>query len=424
MSSNTDSFSARPKLKDLIAVSAILAMVLGMLHARALASIGMIVLVINGLLWSSSRLRIRTLLKDRFAIILALFFCSYLVSGLWSDNTGYWLNSVLIKLPFLLLPVGFLSLNVRSLNIMRALVYGLSLILMINVFKSVAFYFEHKAAIVTAYGSSKVLPTSIYNDHIRFSLTLVMVTLLNLFLLLDHRPRIGRTDKIISSINIIVLGGFIHLLATKTGLISFYIMLTVTGFGKLYSKHKLLALGFILLLLTGGYLAFLKVPTLNAKVKYVLVEVRMMQNPAHELDYNFSDQGRLISYKMALDVLKRAPVIGVGSGDVKDQMDHSYRTLQPDVPKENRLIPHNQLLYVMLAAGVLPAIIFLTMVLLPFFLKRSRSVYTVSMAAVFLFAMQVESMLEIQFGVLVYLLFCLLFLQIGRTINEVQRESD
>lgn len=419
---NTDSLPERPKLKDWIAIAAILAMLLGMLHARALASIGMIVLVLNGLLWRNSRTQIGTLLKDRFTVTLALFFCSYVISGLWSDNMDHWLNSVLIKLPFLLLPIGFLSLNLRSVVLMRALVYGLSLILMINVFKSIAFYIEHQADIVIAYGSSKVLPTSIYNDHIRFSLGLVMVTLLNLFFLLDYRPRISNTDKVISVVNIIVLGGFVHLLATKTGLISFYIMLTVTGFGKLYSRHKFFALGFILILLAGAYLAFLKVPTLNAKVKYVLVEIRMMQDPGHKLDYNFSDQGRLISYQMALDVLKNSPLTGVGSGDVKDQMDLRYQTLQPDIPKENRLIPHNQLLYVTLAVGVLLAIIYLAMMILPFFLKKTLSVYTVSMAAVFLFAMQVESMLEIQFGVLVYLLFCLLFLHLSRTRNDKSAE--
>ncbi len=164
-------------------------------------------------------------------------------------------------------------------------------------------------------------------------------------------------------------------------------------------------------------------PTLNAKVKYVLTEISMIQDPNHKLDYNFSDQGRLISYQMAFNIFQKNPVIGVGSGDVKDQMDLSYQTLHPDVPAANRLIPHNQLLYVVLAVGSILAVIYIAMMLLPFFLKKTRSVYTIAMAAVFLFAMQVESMLEVQFGVLVYLLFCLLFMKLSKNLNENMQHS-
>lgn len=402
------------KLQDWIAILSCLMMIAGMLHARALASIGAISLVLNACMPGVIRSNWSQIRKSRLALWCALFFLSYVISGLWSTNTAEWGSRIVIKLPFLLLPFGFLSLPVHKLHLLRVLIYGISGILMINIAQSLYVFLQNPEFYIESYGSSKLIPTSIYNDYIRFSLALVLTTLLNLYLLLEKWTVLKRWDKLLIGIIIIVLTGFNHLLATKTGLLGFYLMIAILGFGKLYSRNKLLAALFLLVLPALAFVAYLKVPTINAKFNYVRKEIEMANDPNAQLDYNYSDQGRIISYQLALNIIKAHPLAGIGAGDLKTEMAKEYALHYPHIPEENRLIPHNQLLFVLVALGSVLSLIFVAMILQPLFSKGPGALYAVATAAVLIFAMMVESMLEVQFGVLVYLLFTLIVWRLRR----------
>ena len=394
-------------IQDWIAVLSCLMMIAGMLHARALVSIGAIALFLNACLPGNIKNNWVQIRKSQLAIWSALFFFSYVVSGLWSSNTEEWASRIVIKLPFLLLPFAFLSVPVHKLTMMKILVYGISGLLMINIGQSLYTFLQNPSYYIESYGSSKLIPTTIYNDYIRFSLTLVLTTLLNVYLLLEHWAHLRKWDKALIFFIILVLTGFNHLLATKTGLLGFYIMVAILGFGKIYTRNKLIAALFVLVLPVLGFLAYLKVPTIRAKVEYVQKEIEMANDPNAALDYNYSDQGRIISYQLALNIIKEHPLLGVGAGDLKKAMADQYAAHYPQIPEENRLIPHNQLLFVMVALGSLLSLIFIVMIVQPIFSKGPRAVYAIATSAVLIFAMMAESMLEVQFGVLVYLFFVL-----------------
>ncbi|RQO30538.1 hypothetical protein DBR32_13320 [Taibaiella sp. KBW10] len=395
------------QLQNWTAVLACLMMIAGMLHARALVSIGVILLFINACLPGSFNIHWQLLKKSRFAQLAILFFASYLISGLWSTDTAAWGQKVVIKLPFLLLPFGFLSLPTEKIKYLRIVIYGISAILMFNVFQSLSVFFQNSDYYIQSYGASKLIPTSIYNDYIRFSLTLVLTILLNLYLLIEKWTQLKSWDKVLIGIIILVLTAFNHLLATKTGLLSFYMMIAIIGFGKLFKKKKIFALLFVLLLPLLAFIAYLKVPTIRAKVDYVQKEIALANTPNAQLDYNYSDQGRIISYQLALNIIKAKPIFGVGVGDVTEEMKKEYEAHYPAIPEANRLIPHNQLLYVLVALGSVLSLIFILMISAPLCSKGPQAIYPIAVAAVLIFALMVEPMLEVQFGVLVYLFFTL-----------------
>lgn len=413
----TGNIHQKHSIQDWIAVLSCLMMIAGMLHARALVSIGAIALFLNACIPGTIKQHWATIRKSRLALWSALFFASYLVSGLWSSNTAEWASRIVIKLPFLLLPFGFLSLPVHKLNMLRILIYGISGLLLINISQSLYTFMQNPGYYIESYGSSKLIPTSIYNDYIRFSLALVLTTLLNVYLVLEHWTRITKWDKFLAFFFILVLTGFNHLLATKTGLLGFYIMIAILGFGKIYNRNKLVAVLFLLSLPVLGFLAYLKVPTIHAKIDYVQKEIEQANDPNAALDYNYSDQGRIISYQLALNIIKEHPVLGVGAGDLKKVMADQYAAHYPLIPEENRLIPHNQLLFVMVALGCVLSLIFILMIVQPIFSKGPGAVYAIATSAVLIFAMMAESMLEVQFGVLVYLFF-VLFVWRLRAVNS------
>lgn len=404
----TGDSTLKHRIQDWIAVLACLMMMAGMLHARALVSIGAIALFLNACMPGTIKDNWRLIIKSPLAIWSALFFASYAVSGLWSSDTAAWSSRIVIKLPFLLLPFGFLTVPVHKLKMLRILIYGISGLLMINIGQSLYTFLQNPDFYIESYGSSKLIPTSIYNDYIRFSLALVLTTLLNIYLLLEHWSRLKKWDKFIICFSIVALTGFNHLLATKTGLLGFYIMIAILGFGKIYTRNKLIAVLFLLLLPVLGFLAYLKVPTIKAKFDYVQKEVEMANDPNATLDYNYSDQGRIISYQLALNIIKTHPALGVGAGDLNKAMADEYAQHYPQIPEQNRLIPHNQLLFVMVALGSILCLIFIAMIIQPLFSKGPGAIYAMATSAVLIFAMMAESMLEVQFGVLVYLFFVLM----------------
>jgi len=80
------------------------------------------------------------------------------------------------------------------------------------------------------------------------------------------------------------------------------------------------------------------------------------------------------------------------------------------VPEENVLIPHNQYMFTLVALG-LP--LSLALVLLSLALFRNipgRGIYVFITSAIMVIAMMVEAMLEVQFGVFVFLFYSLFWL--------------
>ena len=124
----------------------------------------------------------------------------------------------------------------------------------------------------------------------------------------------------------------------------------------------------------------------------------------------FGDNNRLYSYKIAVDLIKKHPLTGVGTGDIKSSMDTGYAARYPEVPAMARLIPHNEFLVVGLGCGIPAMILFSIWVFMPLAsLKKNRQSFFFFMAwLILLLQLMIEPVLEVQMGVFVYLFFLLL----------------
>ena len=119
--------------------------------------------------------------------------------------------------------------------------------------------------------------------------------------------------------------------------------------------------------------------------------------------------GRLISYRLAVDIIKAHPFNGVGAGDMQQEMEKGYMAKYPQVPAEYRLIPHNQFLIVCLGCGIPALVLFSVWAFFPATWGRGakgRFFLLVTWLSLLL-ALMVEPMLEVQFGVFVFLFFLL-----------------
>ena len=102
-----------------ISVFCCLMMMVGLLYARAILSIAIIVFVANAFhpliikkyWWQAA--------QNGFVILCMMFFACYLISGFWSYNAVAWADELVLKLPFLLFPLAFFSTPINEKNMQQ-----------------------------------------------------------------------------------------------------------------------------------------------------------------------------------------------------------------------------------------------------------------------------------------------------------------
>lgn len=375
-------------------------MLLGFLCARLFLSLGMILFGLNAV----RGVPLRNWFRWRWWWLGIAWVALFALSWFWSSDHRIWNDHVQVKLPFVFLPFAFALLPAFNDRQYRWYTLGMCGLLLGGVAYSLSFFIADPKAYIDGYSVSHVIPTPVYRDHIRFSAALCLAVVWCCCIW----PRLGRSWlKIAVAFSCIVFVLYLHLLAARTGLLMLYCFALLLVLRQLLRKN--IFVGIALLLALGGvlWLGYEHVPTFRQRVAYMRFSYDLLKegNAAG----NYSDHSRLLSYDVACRQIARQPFTGAGAGDLVSAMNEGYDRWHPAVAVENRLVPHNQLLVVTLAAGIPAAVLFLAWLFYPLFcVRRSREGFFMAATwAVLLLPLMVEPMLEVQFGVFVYLFFLL-----------------
>ena len=129
---------------------------------------------------------------------------------------------------------------------------------------------------------------------------------------------------------------------------------------------------------------------------------------------SYSFVPRLISYEIAGSIIKDHPLVGVGAGDIMSEIERNYAVKYPSIRVLGRILPHNQFICTALATGIPVGVFLLYLACIPMICKKDRNIFVLANTVIILFGMMIEPMLEVQFGVFVYLFFTLLWMRIPR----------
>ena len=134
-----------------------------------------------------------------------------------------------------------------------------------------------------------------------------------------------------------------------------------------------------------------------------------------------SNAERLVVWQAGIQLIKVHPLFGVGTGDVKDALLAEYQKENKLVVYNLKLNAHNQYIQTFIALGIPGVLLLIFMLLYPgvLALRRIHIIYF-SFLAVFFINNLVESMLEVQAGVLYFAFFNSLFF-IGLKMFPEQR---
>ena len=330
---------------------------------------------------------------------ISLLFLLPLISGLWSEDKNEWLNTVRIKLPLLVLPLAFASPFSLSQKQWQGLLFVFILLVTAGTIRSMFHYIPNMDAVNEGYLQAKTMITPLENDHVRFSW---LVTIAILFAGLLWKQR--RAEKNISWLLILVIVWliiFLHILAARTGLLCFYIILLSAVLWVISKKIKpVYGAGLLVLLVALPVAAWFILPTFRNKIRYFRYDFEYVKD-AHYLPGG-NDATRVISLKAGWNIMKDNAAKGTGFGDISSETGKWYQVYYPRMQQQERILPSSEWLIYGAGSGIPGLLIFTFVLLTPFFIRiKNKELWWLLnglVASGFLF----DIGLEVQFGVFIY----------------------
>jgi O-antigen ligase len=338
-------------------------------------------------------------------VALTCIFLLCLPSYFYSENTGYWLERVRLKLPFLALPLAFAGLPTLQRKDYYNVFYITMLFIFVCTVGVLVNYGFHYDAINEAMYRSQPIPTPIH--HIRFSLMMALSICVGwVFYRQGYYWKFPWERLLIGFITIFLFIA-IHILAVRSGLLALYLGIFSLLIHYIFTQKKY-AIGGLLLVafcLT-PIVAYHTLESVRAKVELTKWNYMVYQSGKIE---HYSDTRRWLSYQIAIEEGNKAPLFGVGLGDAKDVMDARYK----EYPDTDPMLPHNEFLFMFLAMGWVGVILFTLLFFFPLFYKKSyKDALMLSFYAIAFSSLLTETTLQTSIGTAFFIYYLCLMVKL------------
>ncbi|MFY9311341.1 MAG: O-antigen ligase family protein [Bacteroidia bacterium] len=271
----------------------------------------------------------------------------------------------------------------------------------------------------------EILTNQILAGYIGMHATYFSIYLLfAIFILLNYLTAYKRSTlkRIIVLFIISYLSYFILLLAARMVILAFFLICAGAFLMSLYKKRMKLKL-IVIIVLPVFCVAGIALQTDYLKKRFQEVYTFNMSDLIGSNSENGVTQ-RIFLWQNAIEVIKKSPIIGSGTGDVNIEMDRQYKKLlseNANYPQsvvaainsfaETNLNAHNQFIQVMMALGIFGLVILLVSIIIPVkFAFQKQQYLFLAFLALFFFSSFTECLLDRQSGVVFYAFFNSLFL--------------
>jgi O-antigen ligase len=373
-------------------------MMASLFFSRAALSISCIAFFLVSFFHPEPQKQIRQFLASPLLWGMSLLFFLPLISGLWSDDKTEWQRMMLIKVPLFLLPLAFAGPVKFTIKQWEWLAFVFIVLITGASVWSMFHYVNNVSEVNEGYLRAKSLITPFENDHVRFSWLICAAVLLSGWMCFQKQKE--REFWILA----IVAGWliiYLHILAARTGLISFYIMLA--GFVAWLIAKRLkwtYSISLLLILVVLPFIAYNTLPTFHNRVKYFIYDFEYFKK-AHYLP-GANDAVRVISLKAGWNVMNEQPLTGAGFGDVLSKTKKWYSENYPQMLETDKIYPSGE--WVMYGAGCgWPGIFLFSFAMaIPFWIKTSNRLLWCLLNGTAAFSLLFDIGLEVQFGVFIY----------------------
>lgn len=354
--------------------------------------------------------------QDKTLVVLTLPFFLVLISGLWSEDSVFWLKRVQLRLPFLVIPLVFANMPPLRQNLNGLLldsfvskkhVYLLLEVALwtfcATVFVVLTNYIFHFDEINKGLGEGRPMP--FLKTHITFSIMASFVVMGGIHLWQEGFYWKYPFEKILIRLLTLFLFIGLHVISVRSGLVALYVCLFTKLLLIVFREKKyILGIASFLFLLTIPIFAYKNIPSFQQRINYAIWDLGKYQENKPE---TYSDAQRIISYKMGFEVVKNNPFLGVGSGDADAEIVKMYARMYPNLKYK---MPHNGWLFNTVEVGLVGLALYIFSFFFVIFYKKKykNDVFLFLNIAIFV-GMTVDYTFEGSFGAAFYVFFiCLL----------------
>ena len=378
----------------------ITAMLAGLLFSRAVLSAGLIFFAVVSLLHGRISQQLKNFFRSPLLWSMSLLFVLPAISGVWSDNYSQWLQILRIKLPLLLLPICFAGENNLRFKDWTMISFVFLVLMFGAICQSSWGYVQNASAINAAYLKAYTMGTPLGNDHVRFSLLVVIAIFTIIFLLVRAEEHLKKNTRAVLFILAVIHIMYLHVLAVRTGLVCFYLGVIILLVW-LLSHHNRKSFFLLVLCLFLPVAAYLIFPTFKNKISYLRYDLSFVQKNTYLP--GSSDGNRFVSIRAGWALLKQHPLIGVGFGDIEGETNKFYEANFLPMSENDKILPSSEWMIYGSGTGWLGIILFSFAILVPFFLKEvQKNIFWVLLNIFIAFSYLFDIGLEVQFGVFIH----------------------
>jgi O-antigen ligase len=261
-------------------------------------------------------------------------------------------------------------------------------------------YLLHFEEYNALYKVGKTIPTPII--HVRYGYFLALGAIGATGLFMDRSVVSGRWRKLI-----IVMGVWlvvcVHILAVRTGIFALYGGFLSLGFAYAILRRGWRPLAISIAVIAGLFAgSIVLLPSVGNKVQYMMHDLTMLRTEGISPEY--SDNLRLISIMHGMAIFVQHPLIGVGIGDVEDEMEVYYNERSPMIPQERRFPPISQYVFWLCGFGLVGTSILVGLLIYPLLRSGWQSYLLIGVYALTAFSFLAETTIQLQLGKTVFVL--------------------
>lgn len=299
--------------------------------------------------------------------------------------------------------------------------FGFILVIMsFSTLYSLFWYFSDIGNMAARYKISQVVPVLSYGDHIRISWATVISCLLALYMITKST---GKHSTYILAFYIVFQGIFIHILGSKTGLITLYITILIAGYFALKNRPKWIMMAMIVLVFSMPFIAYKTIPSLQQRFNFIKYDFEHYSRG--EYREGLSDAVRFYSLMAGKDIILKQPIFGTGFSQLQNETNLWYKNNYPEIPKESYFLPSSEIIIYWASGGIIGLLVFLFHLFLPFTIPGLRkNIWFISFFIPAAFSFTYETHLEGQLPLFVYGFFVSIFWYLAWFENTGGRKPD
>ncbi len=381
------------------------------------ATFFVVALIVSSVILGNRIFFLNNLKRNSTFVLCISYFVWHVIGLVYSNNNFYGLHDIETKLSFIVFPVIFSLIKFNDYHIkrvFRALVAGCEVALALCLINALLKFKLQQTPVVFFYTHfSKFLHPAYFSIY----LTVAVIFLIGSAFDEAYFNKPFRMTFFF--ISLIVLEAGIVMLYSRMAILTALLIVVIFTIYKYKQNNKsswLATIVFASLLVC--ILAQFKITDVYNRFKQLeSVSVTSTQHNytsdsinVKPVEYN-SASSRVILWKHAANLWLSSPstfVLGVGTGDIKDELRKNYEASGFEKGVTQNYNPHNQFLQTAVAVGIVGLLLLLTILVLPF-LKSNNNKLILFFVGIFFFNGLTESILEVQSGIIFFCLFyCLL----------------